>query len=398
MHTPPRAILALIVALSLVATALPLNLPGPLGPFAASATSTLPGKAARGAILQQFSTDGHAPVGPGVDHTWGTIVTGTGQQVVHIVNVAAGAPGITIEAGLSNDAALGLERSSRPGEPQERGRPSRPRGDQRRRVVEQQRRSTRRSVRAPYPGRRADGRATECAAGVRPRRRRQADHRSARRLDEPDHARRLLSRHRPHQPAPTGRRDRPVHAALRLRDGPRRVGDRAGAERRAASAAHKRQRRGHRRRRAACQWRQSHRPGHGRRHRPGVVLPRLTRDRQHRAADDLDHRRVVVRDPGGRGSRAAAPRRQHLHLAASLDRRPAPPAHRRRRPGRRERDPGDSGRPRRRLQHGGDGFRAGCAAARPGSRGRRQPRRRRVDRDGRAEARRRVRVDREPPV
>jgi len=64
------------------------------------------------AILQQFSTDGHAPVGPGVDHTWGTIVTGTGQQVVHIVNVAAGAPGITIEAGLSNDAALGLERSS----------------------------------------------------------------------------------------------------------------------------------------------------------------------------------------------------------------------------------------------------------------------------------------------
>ena len=105
MHSPPRAILALIVAISVVATALPLPLPSPLGPSSVSARGA---KAARGAILQQLATDGRAPVGPGVEHTWGKIVTGSGPQVVHVITVQPGAPGITIEAGLSNDAVLGL--------------------------------------------------------------------------------------------------------------------------------------------------------------------------------------------------------------------------------------------------------------------------------------------------
>ena len=109
MPTPPRAIIALLVAISVVAAAMPLSLPTPFGPGDASARAP---KAARGAILQQFSSDGHSPIGPGVDHAWGKIVTGSGQQVVHMITVQPGAPGITIEAGLSNDTAVGLERSS----------------------------------------------------------------------------------------------------------------------------------------------------------------------------------------------------------------------------------------------------------------------------------------------
>ena len=109
MHRPPRAILAPLVALSAIATAFPLNVPTSLAPAAASARSA---KDSHSTILQQFATDGHAPAGPGVDHTWGRIVTGSGQQVVHLVTVQAGAPGITVEAGLSNDSATGLERTT----------------------------------------------------------------------------------------------------------------------------------------------------------------------------------------------------------------------------------------------------------------------------------------------
>jgi exopolysaccharide biosynthesis protein len=111
MLPPPRAILARLVAFSLIATALPLNLPATLAPAAASSPQHAT-KEARGAILQQFSSDGQAPVGPGVDHTWGKIVTGSGQQVVNMVTIQPAAPGITIEAGLSNDAVLGLEKST----------------------------------------------------------------------------------------------------------------------------------------------------------------------------------------------------------------------------------------------------------------------------------------------
>jgi len=109
MHSPPRAFFALIVSIALIGTVLPLPFADPFGSFNASALTT---REARAAVLQQFSSDGQAPVGPGVDHSWGKIVTGSGQQVVHMVTVQPGAPGISIEAGLSNDAAAGLERSS----------------------------------------------------------------------------------------------------------------------------------------------------------------------------------------------------------------------------------------------------------------------------------------------
>ena len=93
MHTPPRALLALVVAISLVATALPASPFGLLGPAAASAD--LVAKAAPAAILQQLAIDGQVPVGPGVSHSWGRMVTGGGPQVVHLVQVQPGAPGIT---------------------------------------------------------------------------------------------------------------------------------------------------------------------------------------------------------------------------------------------------------------------------------------------------------------
>ena len=117
MHTPPRAFLALAVATGLVAGTLPLPAPaGPSGVSGVSGVSTVSGarqsKAAPQSVLEQFSSDGQAPAGPGVDHTWGHVLTGSGQQVVNFVSVAPGAPGITIEAGLSNDTVVGLERSS----------------------------------------------------------------------------------------------------------------------------------------------------------------------------------------------------------------------------------------------------------------------------------------------
>src|SRR5262245_4341770 len=109
MHTLPRAF-ALLVAISLVATLFPVGLVGPL--VTPAAASSVGRSLAPNAILQQFNADGQAPVGPGVTHTWGRIVTGSGQQVVHVVNVQSGAPGITFQSALSNDAAIGLERSS----------------------------------------------------------------------------------------------------------------------------------------------------------------------------------------------------------------------------------------------------------------------------------------------
>src|SRR5262249_61302670 len=88
MHTWPRAA-ALVVATPLIATSSPVGLLGSLiAPAAASADGSV---MAPNAILQQFNADGQAPVGPSVTHTWGRIMTGSGQQVVHVVNVQPGA-------------------------------------------------------------------------------------------------------------------------------------------------------------------------------------------------------------------------------------------------------------------------------------------------------------------
>lgn len=109
MHTPPRA-LAVLVALAIVATALPV---GTL-PLLDDLRSVVGGDPppAKAAILQSYASDGSVPVAPGVTHDWGAVGTGSGRQVVHLVNVAAGAQGISIEAAMSNDAVVGLERAT----------------------------------------------------------------------------------------------------------------------------------------------------------------------------------------------------------------------------------------------------------------------------------------------
>lgn len=103
MHTPPRALVALAAALALGASLLDVGLLPPLD---------WQSGAARAAILQQYASQGQLPVAPGVTHDWGTIATGSGQQVVNFVEVQPGAPGISFEAALSNDQVLGLERPS----------------------------------------------------------------------------------------------------------------------------------------------------------------------------------------------------------------------------------------------------------------------------------------------
>ena len=101
MHTRPRALVALAAALTLVASLLPFGLLPPLD---------VQSDVARAAIVQQYASQGQLPVAPGVTHDWGTIATGSGQQVVNFVEVQAGAPGISFDAALSNDQVLGLER------------------------------------------------------------------------------------------------------------------------------------------------------------------------------------------------------------------------------------------------------------------------------------------------
>ncbi len=93
--------MALAAALALVASLLPFGLLAPLDSQS---------DVARAAILQQYASQGQLPVAPGVTHDWGTIATGSGQQVVNLVEVQPGAPGISFDAALSNDQVPGLER------------------------------------------------------------------------------------------------------------------------------------------------------------------------------------------------------------------------------------------------------------------------------------------------
>ncbi len=103
MHTPSRARVALAAPLALAASLLPIGLRLPLDS---------PSGAARAAIIQPYAAQGQLPVAPGVTHDWGTMATGSGQQVVNLVEVQPNAPGISFDAALSNDQVLGLEQPS----------------------------------------------------------------------------------------------------------------------------------------------------------------------------------------------------------------------------------------------------------------------------------------------
>jgi hypothetical protein len=109
MHRPPKALVA-FVALAIVATALPVGTLPLLDDLRSRVGGDPP--PARAAVLQSFSSEGSRPIAPGVTHDWGAIGTGSGRQVVHMVNVTGGASGITFEAAMSNDAVVGLERTT----------------------------------------------------------------------------------------------------------------------------------------------------------------------------------------------------------------------------------------------------------------------------------------------
>ena len=92
------ATLVALLAFSSVAVPLP-QIPGALRPQAAAA-----------AVSTAYVSAGRAPVAPGVQHDWGTIVTTrSGTQAVNLVEVAMGTPGISLETSLGGDRITRLE-------------------------------------------------------------------------------------------------------------------------------------------------------------------------------------------------------------------------------------------------------------------------------------------------
>ncbi|HEY6057230.1 MAG TPA: phosphodiester glycosidase family protein [Candidatus Limnocylindrales bacterium] len=95
MHTPPRPLLALALAVALVAGAVPLLPSGPR-PTVAS-------------VVAPFAPTASAPVAPGVRHDDGAMTTTAGSQDIHLVEIDPATPGIVFHASLSNDHIAGLE-------------------------------------------------------------------------------------------------------------------------------------------------------------------------------------------------------------------------------------------------------------------------------------------------
>ncbi len=92
------ATLAALLAFSSAAVPIPL-LPGALRPATA-----------RAAVSTPYVSMGRAPVAPGVQHDWGTIVTTrSGSQAVNLVEVTMGTPGISLETSLAGDRITSLE-------------------------------------------------------------------------------------------------------------------------------------------------------------------------------------------------------------------------------------------------------------------------------------------------
>src|SRR5438045_19221 len=114
MRRPLRAhvsiTLAIAALVSLASFAEPLStvaaVPVVLRETAPDATAPA---AARDEILRQYKADGLDPIGPGVTHSWGRMITRSGQQVINVVEVKPAAAGLSIEARLANDRVVGLE-------------------------------------------------------------------------------------------------------------------------------------------------------------------------------------------------------------------------------------------------------------------------------------------------
>ena len=110
-HAEAAEALVVFVALAILATALPVGTL-PLLDDLRSAVGGSPPQDARGAVLKAFATQGSLPVAPGVTHDWGAAGTNGGPQAVHFVNIAGDASLISFEAAMSNDAIVGLERTT----------------------------------------------------------------------------------------------------------------------------------------------------------------------------------------------------------------------------------------------------------------------------------------------
>jgi hypothetical protein len=98
MPQPPRALVALALALILATGALPIA-PPLVAPV-------------RGVVTAPYIPSGSMPVAPGVTHDWGSMTTSRGNQNVHVVTVEALRPEIAFEAALSNDRVGSLERTT----------------------------------------------------------------------------------------------------------------------------------------------------------------------------------------------------------------------------------------------------------------------------------------------
>jgi hypothetical protein len=98
MPKPPRPLAAPTFALALIIATAPLAL--------------IPTSEVSAAVVAPYVSAGREPLTPGVDHDWGTIVTGAGSQTVNLVELAGTNPAISFEASLSNGRVTGLERTS----------------------------------------------------------------------------------------------------------------------------------------------------------------------------------------------------------------------------------------------------------------------------------------------
>ena len=92
------ATLAALLAFAGAAAPNPI-LPGALRPPTALA-----------AVSSGYVSEGRAPIAPGVQHDWGSIVTTrSGRQAVHLLEVHPGTPGISLEVSLAGDRITSLE-------------------------------------------------------------------------------------------------------------------------------------------------------------------------------------------------------------------------------------------------------------------------------------------------
>jgi Phosphodiester glycosidase/Bacterial Ig-like domain (group 2) len=101
---PGRARATAVATLAAVLALASAVAPAPLIPGAPGTASVL------AAISSGYLSEGRAPVAPGVQHDWGTVQTSrSGRQVVHLLEVLAGTPEISLEASLAGDRITRLE-------------------------------------------------------------------------------------------------------------------------------------------------------------------------------------------------------------------------------------------------------------------------------------------------